>query len=129
MGGALAAIERGYIQGEIQEAAYRYQQAVESKERIIVGVNAFQVDERIELERLQVDPAIEQAQRDNLVKLRERRDSQRVSELLSQLEGAARGSDNLMPIFITCVENDVTLGEICGLLRKVWGEYQSPTWI
>jgi methylmalonyl-CoA mutase N-terminal domain/subunit len=129
LGGALAAIERGYIQGEIQEAAYQYQQAVESMERIIVGVNAFQVDERIELERLQVDPAIEQAQRDNLVKLRERRDSHRVSELLAQLEGAARGSENLMPMFITCVENDVTLGEICGVLREAWGEYQSPTWI
>jgi methylmalonyl-CoA mutase N-terminal domain/subunit len=129
LGGALAAIERGYVQGEIQEAAYQYQQAVESKERIIVGVNAFRVDEQIELERLQVDPAIEQAQRERLAELRERRDSQRVSELLAHLEKAARGSDNLMPLFITCVENDVTLGEICGLLREAWGEYQSPTWI
>jgi methylmalonyl-CoA mutase N-terminal domain/subunit len=129
MGGALAAIESGYIQNEIQEAAYRYQKAVENKEQIVVGVNAFQVEEKLELEALQVDPAIEQQQRRRLAELRASRDQSRVSELLGQLEQAAKGSDNLMPLFITMVENDVTLGEICGVLRKVWGEYEPPAWI
>jgi methylmalonyl-CoA mutase N-terminal domain/subunit len=129
MGGALAAIERGYIQSEIQEASYRYQRAVEAKEEIVVGLNAFQVEEKLELERLKVDPAIEQGQRDRLAALRQRRDATRVSELLAFLEESARGSDNLMPLFIACVENDITLGEICGVLRRVWGEYQPPAWV
>ncbi len=129
MGGALAAIENGYIQQEIQESAYRYQQAVESKEQIIVGVNAFQIEEQLDLERLKVDPAIEAAQRARLAELRAQRDNAKVSELLTRLEHAARGSENLMPLFIECVENDITLGEICRVLRQVWGEYQPPTWI
>ncbi len=129
MGGALAAIERGYQQNEVQEAAYRYQRAVETKEQIVVGVNAFQIEEEIQLERLKVDPAIEQAQRARLAALRARRDAARVAELLARLECAARGSDNLMPILIECMENNVTLGEACGLLRKVWGEYAAPAWV
>jgi methylmalonyl-CoA mutase, N-terminal domain len=129
MGGALEAIERGYIQDEIQKAAYQFQQAMEAEEEIVVGVNAFQVDEKIDLERLRVDPAIEQAQHTQLAALRAGRDSARVSELLSRLESAARGSDNLMPLFIECVENDITLGEICGTLRGLWGEYQPPAWL
>ncbi len=124
MGGAMAAIERGYIQGEIQEAAYQYQRAVESGEQIVVGVNAFQVEDDGELERLRVDPAIEEAQRGRLKAIRERRDSARVDGLLTRLESAARGDENLVPLFIECVENDITLGEICSLLRKVWGEYE-----
>ena len=129
MGGALAAIESGYIQAEIQNAAYNYQQSVERGEQIVVGLNAYRVDERVELERLDVDPAIEDAQRDRLHALRARRDPSRVSELLSYLEETARGSDNLMPLLIECVENDVTLGEICSVLRGVWGEYQPPAWV
>lgn len=124
MGGALAAIERGFIQGEIQEAAYRYQRAVESKEETVVGLNAFQVDQKLELERLKVDPTVEEGQRRRLAAVRQRRDTSRVSELLAQLEQTARGSDSLMPLFVICVENDITLGEICGVLRRVWGEYQ-----
>jgi len=123
MGGALRAIELGYMQAEIQEAAYRAQQAVESGEQIVVGVNAFQVEEQLSLERLKVDPRIEIEQKARLQALRQRRNAQRVSELLTHLENAARGSENLMPLFIECVENDVTLGEICGVLRQVWGEY------
>lgn len=128
MGGALAAIERGYLQNEIQDSAYRYQKAVESKEQIVVGVNAFQVEDKIELEQLRVNPAIEQQQRAKLAELRASRDGVKVNELLVQLESAAKGSDNLIPLFVTCVENDMTLGEICGVLRKVWGEYQPPVW-
>jgi methylmalonyl-CoA mutase N-terminal domain/subunit len=129
MGGALAAIQRGFIQDEIQRSAYEYQQAVERRKEIVVGLNAFQVEEQVDLERLQVDPAIEQAQRARLVDLRDRRDAVRVSELLSQLENAALGDENLLPLFIECVENDITLGEICGLLRSLWGEYQPPAWV
>lgn len=127
LGGAMAAIEHGYIQGEIQEAAYQYQKAVENQEEIVVGVNAFRIEEDIELERLEVDPALEEAQRARLARIRERRDSARTAELLAHLEKSARGTENLMPLFVTCVENDITLGEICGLLRKCWGEYHPPT--
>jgi methylmalonyl-CoA mutase N-terminal domain/subunit len=129
MGGALTAIERGFIQDEIQAAAFDTQRAVERGELTMVGVNAFQVEERIELERLKVDPTIEQGQRARLEELRARRDQGRTSELLTQLEGAARGTENLVPLFIECVENDITLGEICGLLRRQWGEYQPPAWV
>ena len=129
MGGALSAIERGYIQGEIQEAAYRYQRSVESGEQVVVGVNAYAVEEQVELERLKVDPAIEAAQRARLAALRQRRDPARVSELLARLEASARGADPLMPLFIECVEHNLTLGEICGLLRQVWGEYHPPAWL
>ncbi len=123
MGGARKAIEYGYIQNEIQEAAYAAQKAIESGEQVVVGVNRFQVEETISLERLKVDPAIEIAQRQRLQELRARRDGQRVNELRARLAEAARGTENLMPLFIECVENDVTLGEICHTLRQVWGEY------
>jgi len=129
MGGALAAIERGYIQAEIAEAAYRYQQAIERREQIVVGVNAFTIPEETgtRLERLVVDPTIEARQRERLAALRARRDNQRVAELLSHLERAARTpNEPLMPLFIEAVEHDITLGEICGLLRQVWGEYRPP---
>ncbi len=129
MGGALVAIERGFIQNEIQEAAYQYQRAVESGEEIVVGLNAFQTAEKIELERLKVDPAIEEGQHKRLAEIRHRRDAAKTSELLSQLKEAAGRSGNLMPLLITCVENDLTLGEICGSLRSVWGEYHPPAWV
>lgn len=125
-GGALAAIEAGYIQGEIQNAAYGFQQALETGEEIVVGVNAFKVEEKTQLDQLKVNPALEANQHERLRKWRSTRDNHRVSELLDQLEAAARGSDNLMPIFIACSESKVTLGEICGRLRDLWGEYQPP---
>jgi methylmalonyl-CoA mutase N-terminal domain/subunit len=123
MGGALEAIERGYMQNEIQNAAYEAQRAIERGEQIVVGVNQFQVDEQVTLERLQVDPAIEAAARQRLTDLRARRDSSKVAALRGRLESAARGTENMMPLFVECVENAVTLGEICNTLRGVWGEY------
>jgi methylmalonyl-CoA mutase N-terminal domain/subunit len=123
MGGALQAIEQGYMQNEIQNAAYSAQQAIERKEQIVVGVNAFEVKEERSLERLAVDPAIEIAQKAHLKELRENRDQKVVDELLDKLKAASAGTENLMPLFIECVENDVTLGEICNTLRVVWGEY------
>jgi methylmalonyl-CoA mutase N-terminal domain/subunit len=128
LGGALASIEKGYMQNEIQESAYKFQKEVESKAQIVVGVNSFQVQESKELERLKVDPAIEENQRQNLTQLRAARDAQKAQELLGRLAVTAKGSDNLMPLFIECVENDLTLGEICGVLRREWGEYQPPVW-
>lgn len=122
-GGALTAIERGFMQNEIQNAAYAAQQAIEKKEQVIVGVNQFQVAEEMTLERLKVDTSIELGQREKLRKLREARDEGRVNELRSRLVEAAKGTENLMPLFIECVENDMTLGEICNTLRGIWGEY------
>jgi len=126
LGGALAAIETGYIQREIQEAAYRAQQAVESGQETVVGVNAFRADEALHLERLRVDPLIERAQADRLAALRARREPSRVADSLGRLEAAARGAENLMPVFVAAVEADLTLGEICGVLRGTWGEYRPP---
>jgi len=102
--------------------------AIEKKEQIVVGVNAFQSDEKIELERVKQDPAIEANQRAALADIRSRRDQGKAAELMGTLSAAARTKENLMPLLITCVEADLTLGEICGVLRKVWGEYQPPVW-
>ncbi|MEM7335926.1 MAG: methylmalonyl-CoA mutase family protein [Chloroflexota bacterium] len=124
MGGALTAVEHGYVQEEIHEAAYTYQRDLEAGKEIVVGVNKFVVEEENSIERLQLDPSIEAAQRDRLQALRERRDNEKVAELRGQLETAASSTENLMPLFITCLENDVTLGEICHTLRSVWGEYR-----
>ncbi len=126
LGGALAAIEEGYIQREIAEAAYNYQQAVETGEQVVVGVNDYQVDEEWEqIERLEVDSAVEEQQRTRLKALREQRDEERASAALKRIEEATHKSDApLMPLFITAVEADCTLGEICGVLREVWGEYR-----
>jgi methylmalonyl-CoA mutase N-terminal domain/subunit len=123
MGGALQSIEKGFMQNEIQNAAYAAQQAIERGEQVIVGVNQFKVKEELTLERLKVDPAIELGQKAKLRELREIRDSRLVDELLEKLRVAAVGTENLMPLFIECVENNVTLGEICNTLRVVWGEY------
>jgi methylmalonyl-CoA mutase N-terminal domain/subunit len=123
MGGALHAIEKGFMQNEIQNAAYSAQQAIERGEQVVVGVNQFTVDEGLTLERLKVDPAIEIGQRVRLKELRESRDQRVADELLGKLKATASGTENLMPLFIECVENNITLGEICNTLRVVWGEY------
>jgi methylmalonyl-CoA mutase N-terminal domain/subunit len=128
LGGALAAIETGYQQNEIQEAAYQVQKDLETREQTQVGVNAFQVEERLALDSLPQDPSIEKMQVLKLDYLRCRRNNDRAHELLARLETAARGTENVMPLLIECVENWVTLGEICGVLRGVWGEYQAPSW-
>ncbi|MCS6835642.1 MAG: methylmalonyl-CoA mutase family protein [Anaerolineae bacterium] len=124
LGGALRAIEEGFVNYEIQDAAYAYQQAVERGEQIIVGVNQFIVEDESEPELLRVDPAIEAQARQRLAHLRATRDNERVSALRDHLAQAARGKDNLMPIIIECVDHDVTLGEICHTMRAVFGEYR-----
>ncbi len=124
MGGVLPAIESGYIQREIQEAAYETLRKMETREEVVVGVNRFREDDVVEPELMHLDPAIEATQRARLQALRARRDNEQVAALRQQLATAAQGDENLMPIFVACVESDVTLGEICRTLRDVWGEYQ-----
>lgn len=126
LGGALKAIEQGYIQTEIQNAAYEYQKAVERKTQIVVGVNDFVSEATSPPPVQKIDPAIEARAHARLAALRAGRDNAKVSELRTQLAAAARGSENLLPLFIICVENKITVGEICRTLRDVWGEYQ-PT--
>jgi methylmalonyl-CoA mutase N-terminal domain/subunit len=129
MGGALNAINNGFMQREIQEAAFRTQRAIELGEEVVVGVNDFQVNEQIELEALKVDPSVEEDQKQRLARLRQNRDNEKVAGLLSQLEEHAQGDTPLMPILIECAEGNITLGEICGILRKVWGQYRPPSFI
>jgi len=124
MGGALVAIEQGFQAREIQESAYRMQREIEAKRRIVVGVNEYQEQEPPISGLMRIDPALELRQRDRLAALRKNRDNARVEQLLGRLEDAATGTDNLIPILIDCVEHEVTLGEICRVLRNVWGEYQ-----
>jgi methylmalonyl-CoA mutase N-terminal domain/subunit len=124
MGGMLPAIESGYVQREIQDAAYAYQQELEQKTEVVVGVNRFVQAAELRIETTKLDPSIEANQRRKLQALRARRDDAQVAALRGHLNSAAQSQDNLMPIFITCVENNVTLGEICHTLRDVWGEYR-----
>jgi methylmalonyl-CoA mutase, N-terminal domain len=126
LGGALAAIEQGFIQQEIADAAYRYQRGIEAGDKIVVGVNEYRVDEeRVEMERLVVDPATEEQALARLAALRARRDEEQASAALGRIEQAARTADEpFMPLFVAALEAGCTLGEICGILRRVWGEYR-----
>ena len=128
MGGAVKAVEDGYIQREIQNAAYRTQQAIEAGDEIVVGVNRFQVEEEPLADILRIDAAAQEAQVERVRALRTRRDNRRVADLLGQIEMAARDPDApLMPLFVEAVQAYATLGEISGVLRQVFGEYQAPT--
>ncbi len=129
IGGALVAIQSGFMQLEINEAAYRDQQEIERGDQVVVGLNAYQSDQHLRLDRLKVDPRIENEQSKRLASLRARRDSAQAGRLLDRLGEAAEGEVNLMPILIECVEADITLGEICGILRGKWGEYQQTVTI
>jgi methylmalonyl-CoA mutase N-terminal domain/subunit len=123
LGGALAAIEQGFIQAEIQEAAYEYQRQVERNERIIVGVNRFRTEEpKMPADILVVDPAVRQRQCERLARLRARRDNLRCEQLLQSLETAAHGDDNVLPLIVEAVEACCTLGEISDAFRRAWGE-------
>lgn len=123
LGGALAALEQGFQQGEVQEAAFQTQMRIQAGEQVVVGVNAFASEEKTSVAPQAIDPALEARQRQRLEALRSRRDPLQAAELLGQVEAAARGSGPLMPLFIDCAEKEVTLGEICGALRQAWGEY------
>jgi len=124
VGGMLRAIETGYVQREIQEAAYKYQRAVETGDAIVVGVNRFQVEEESTVSVLRVDPVIEPEQIERVRAVRARRDAIAADAALVKLEEAARGTENLLPRILDCVEAYATVGEISNRLRKVWGEYR-----
>ncbi|MDR3541986.1 MAG: methylmalonyl-CoA mutase family protein [Desulfosporosinus sp.] len=126
LGGAVEAIEKGYIQGEIQESAYKWQMEVESKQRIIVGVNQFQIEEKPSEGLLRVDESVGEMQKEKLVQLRATRDNATLTAKLAALEEAARDENkNLMPFILDAVNAYGTIGEICGILRKVFGEYEA----
>jgi methylmalonyl-CoA mutase, N-terminal domain len=124
LGGSPTAIEKGFIQKEIQESAYRYQRSVEDGNRIVVGVNKYQKQEEPPKGLLTVDPAVGELQCKKLVKLKESRDSVAVEEALKKLQQAAEGTENTMPYILDCVKAYCTLGEICDVLREVFGEYE-----
>jgi methylmalonyl-CoA mutase N-terminal domain/subunit len=124
LGGATSAIEKGFIQREIQDSAYRYQKEIENGERVVVGVNRFQVDEQTPMDLLRVDPAVRISQIERLKTLKSGRDNNKVRNMLNDLGKAAQGDDNLMPFIVDAVKAYATLGEICDELRGVFGEYQ-----
>jgi methylmalonyl-CoA mutase N-terminal domain/subunit len=129
MGGAPAAIEQGFIQREIQESAYRYQREIENGDRVVVGMNRFQIEEEKPTNLLRVDPAVRIAQIEKLKKLKSERETERVTRGLDELKRVAGGNENLMIPILDAVKAYATLGEICDVLRSVFGEYQQLTTI
>jgi len=125
MGGAPTAIEQGYVQREIQDSAYTYQREIEKDERIVVGLNRFQIEEEKPKNLLRVDPAVRTRQVERLRKLKAERNGESVKTALAALDRGARGDDNLMPLIMEAVRGYATLGEICDVLRGVFGEYQA----
>ena len=124
LGGVLSAIETGYVQREVQQAAYEYQRAVEAGDQTVVGVNRYIVEGASSLPLLRIDPEIERAQVERLQKLRRRRDSARVTAALKQVEATARSEPNLMPAILDAANAHATVGEISDAMRRAFGEYQ-----
>jgi methylmalonyl-CoA mutase N-terminal domain/subunit len=120
----LKAIERGFVQQEIQNAAYEYQQQVDNQEQIVVGVNRFEVEEEKPIPIQRIDPALEPKQVERVRALREKRDTDRWKAALAGVEDAARSGANLMPRILGAVEASATVGEISDAMRKVFGEYR-----
>lgn len=123
-GGSVRAIEEGYIQNEISHSAYLYQQGIETKEKIVVGVNKFE-EEEAEEEQFQIDESVQKKQIKKINAIKKSRDNKKVENLLLRLQNHAEENVNLMPDILSCAENYATLGEIAGALRKVWGEYST----
>jgi len=126
LGGVIPAIEKGFYQREIAEAAYKYQKEIDDKKRTIVGVNDYVMDEPIDIPLLKMDEKGEERQIKRLNKLRKDRDNQKVERNLNRLKKAAEGDENLMPYILDCVHSYATLGETCQVLRDVFGEYKEP---
>jgi methylmalonyl-CoA mutase N-terminal domain/subunit len=126
MGGMIAAIERGFPQREIREAAYQYQRAIERHERVIVGVNEYVMGEEEPLDTLVIDPAVEQRQIRRVQELRASRDQRRWQDALDRLRKAAAGRGNLIPPLLEAVYSYATVGEMCNALKDVFGEYEEP---
>jgi len=127
LGGMVKAIEQGYPQREIAEAAYRYQKAVDEGRRTVVGVNKYVLEgEKMEIPILKIDPRVEEEQRERLAKLRKRRDNTKVRKALDDLKAACAGKDNVMYPILEAVRAYATLGEICGAMKEVFGTYVEP---
>jgi methylmalonyl-CoA mutase N-terminal domain/subunit len=124
IGGMLQAIERGFVQQEIQNAAYEYQRKVDQHEAIVVGVNSFGIDEEKEIPLQRIDEGLERKQVERLRALRTKRDQAKWSAAVKKVEDTARGSGNLMPVIVEAVEANATVGEISDAMRHVYGEYQ-----
>ena len=128
MGGSVKAIENGYFKREIAQSAYRRQMEIERKERIVVGLNEYLIEgEEETIEVFKVNPEAERVQVEKLSKLRRERDNERVKYHLGKLREVAKGSDNLYPAVLEAVESYATVGEICNVLREVFGQYQDET--
>jgi methylmalonyl-CoA mutase N-terminal domain/subunit len=126
-GGVLAAIEQGYFQRELAKSAYTYQKAVETGERVVVGVNKYVMDEQeIEIPVLKIDESVEREQCESLRQLKQARDNDKVKRTLAELKEAVERDDNLMPSFIECARVYATMGEIVDVLRDIYGEYEEP---
>jgi len=126
LGGVIPAIEKGFFQREIAEAAYRYQKEIDNNNRTIVGVNKYKTDEEITVPLLKMDEKGEHRQINRLKKLRKNRNQNKFESNLKKLKKAAEGEDNLMPYILDCVHSYATLGETCEILREVFGEYEEP---
>jgi methylmalonyl-CoA mutase N-terminal domain/subunit len=124
LGGVIPAIEKGFFQREIADSAYRYQKEIDTSQRVIVGVNRYQLDEAPSIPILKMDEKGEERQIHRLQKLRKERDNSKVQSHLQQLRKAAEGDDNLMPFILNCIHSYATLGETCQVLRDVFGEYK-----
>jgi methylmalonyl-CoA mutase, N-terminal domain len=129
MGGIIAAIERGYPQKEIGDAAYDYQRRLESGEKVMVGVNKYVMDQEPPIDTLIIDEAVENEQKKKLEAMKQRRDNKRVAEALAALKKAAGGTDNLMPHILEAVRAYATLQEMVDTLREVFGEYRDPGYV
>lgn len=125
MGGMENAIEKGYVQSEIANSAYKYQKDIENKKKIVVGVNDFIMEEKTSLDTLKVDPEIEKKQKKGLEALRKERDNAKVTNLLNTLKEKTKSEENLVPVVLEAVKEYATLGEICDILREVFGEYKA----
>jgi methylmalonyl-CoA mutase N-terminal domain/subunit len=124
MGGAVAAIEKGFQKSEIERSAYDVSKGIDSGERVVVGVNRYQSATEERYDPLRVDPTIEQDQRDRLTALREKRDNDAVQRALADLRKAAEGSDNVLYPMREALRELATVGEVCNALREVWGVYK-----
>ena len=126
LGGVIPAIEKGFFQREIAEASYKYQKEIDENKRAIIGVNKYKMDEPIEIPILKMDEKGEERQINRLKKLRKDRDKSKFEKNLNRLRKAAEGEENMMPYILDCVHSYATLGETCGVLREVFGEYEEP---
>jgi methylmalonyl-CoA mutase N-terminal domain/subunit len=126
MGGMVSAIEKGYPQREITEAAHRYQLEIEEGKRIIVGINEFIMSEDVSIPVLKIEPEVAETQIKNLKRIKQQRDSRAVLSTLRTIKSKAQTDENLMPFILEAVKAYATLGEICDVLREVFGEYQDP---